>query len=319
MINFAHGEVFMSGTFTAYFLAIYLDSTGFWNQHPIISILLVLALATVVSVTIAVVLERIAYRPLRGAPRLVPLITAIGASFFLQYTFRRSLWFGRQDLSRYRCAEGHLDHFWIRDPQDSSCGNCCSSHFHDWLRLYVQKTKAGRAMRAVAEDKEAAALMGINVDRVIVNTFALGGASAAAAGIMYALIFKQVNAFMGFIPGIKAFTAAVLGGIGSLPGAFVGGLFLGIVESIGPSLVLDGLGIPAPYQLKDAIAFLMLVLVLIFRPSVSWARICRRRRPKGDMNMTQDKKFTWQDALKLGLIGGVLELFVCLVGMVAGL
>jgi branched-chain amino acid transport system permease protein len=109
--------------------------------------------------------------------------------------------------------------------------------------------------------------MGIDVDRVIVNTFALGGASAAAAGIMNAMMFKQVNAFMGFIPGIKAFTAAVLGGIGNLAGAMLGGLFLGIVESLGPSLVLDGLGIPAPYQLKDAIAFLMLVLVLIFRPS----------------------------------------------------
>jgi len=112
-----------------------------------------------------------------------------------------------------------------------------------------------------------AAMMGIDVDRVIVVTFGVGAAAAGAAGFLYAIVFKQVHFFMGFIPGIKAFTAAVLGGIGNIPGAMVGGLFLGIFESVGPILFLDGLGIVAPYQLKDVIAFTMLVMVLIFRPS----------------------------------------------------
>jgi branched-subunit amino acid ABC-type transport system permease component len=131
----------------------------------------------------------------------------------------------------------------------------------------VQHTKLGKAMRAVAEDKDVAALMGIDVDRIITSTFALGAALAGAAGVLYALIFRQVNFFMGFFPGLKAFTAAVLGGIGNVPGAMIGGLFLGVFESLGPSLFLEGLGITAPYQLKDVIAFTMLVLVLIFRPT----------------------------------------------------
>jgi len=128
------------------------------------------------------------------------------------------------------------------------------------------RTKLGKAMRAVAEDRDAAALMGINVDGIILFTFALGGAMAGAAGVLYALVFKQVHFFMGFVPGIKAFTSAVLGGIGNIPGAMLGGLFLGIVESVGPALFLDGLGIRAPYQLRDVIGFTMLLIMLIFRP-----------------------------------------------------
>lgn len=267
MINFAHGEVFMSGTFTAYFLASALDNSGYLNAHPILSILMILVLAAAVSTGIAIILERIAYRPLRGAPRLVPLITAIGASFFLQYTFRGLYGSGVKTYPDIDALSGEWTIFGVDILKTQAVVIVASVVIMLGLYTYVQKTKAGKAMRAVAEDKEAAALMGINVDRVIVNTFALGGAMAASAGIMYAMMFKQVNAFMGFIPGIKAFTAAVLGGIGNLPGAMLGGLFLGVVESLGPSLVLDGLGIPAPYQLKDAIAFLMLVLVLIFRPS----------------------------------------------------
>jgi len=135
------------------------------------------------------------------------------------------------------------------------------------LYYFIKRTKVGKAMRAVAEDKDVAALMGIDVDRIITITFALGAVMAGAAGVLYGLMFRQVNFFMGFFPGLKAFTAAVLGGIGSVPGAMLGGLFLGIFESLGPSLFLEGLGIAAPYQLKDAIAFTMLVLVLIFRPT----------------------------------------------------
>jgi branched-chain amino acid transport system permease protein len=137
------------------------------------------------------------------------------------------------------------------------------------LILYgiVQYTKFGKAMRSVSEDKETAALMGIDVDSTISFTFILGGASAGVAGILYVILFPVAHFFMGFIPGIKAFTAAVLGGIGNVPGAFLGGLILGVLESVGPSLFLDGMGIPAPYQLKDVIAFIILVFILIFRPS----------------------------------------------------
>jgi branched-chain amino acid transport system permease protein len=135
------------------------------------------------------------------------------------------------------------------------------------LVYFVERTRTGRAMRAVSEDKDVAAMMGINVDRIIVTTFAVGGLLAGAAGILYALIFGQVDWFMGFLPGIKAFTAAVLGGIGNITGAMLGGLTLGMLENVGPPLLLSGAGVPSPNQLRDVIAFTVLVLVLIFRPN----------------------------------------------------
>jgi branched-chain amino acid transport system permease protein len=135
------------------------------------------------------------------------------------------------------------------------------------LYMFVERTKIGKAMRAVSEDKDIARLMGIDVDRTIMITFAVGGALAGAAGIFNGLFRPQgVYFFMGFVPGIKAFTAAVLGGIGNVPGAMVGGLFLGVIESVGPNLILEGLGIPAVNQLRDAFAFTLLVIILIFRP-----------------------------------------------------
>jgi branched-chain amino acid transport system permease protein len=227
--------------------------------------------------TVAVILERVAYRPLRGAPRLIPLITAIGASFFLQYTFRQLYGSGVERYPSIDALKGNV----AVGPLDIARVDLVVilSAFTMMLGLYfyVQKTKAGMAMRAVSEDKRVAALMGIDVDRVIVQTFVIGGALAGAAGVLYALIFGQVQWFMGFIPGLKAFTAAVLGGIGNIPGAMLGGLFLGLVESIGPFLFLEGLGVPSPNQLKDAIAFTMLVLVLIFRPTgILGERISKR-------------------------------------------
>jgi len=267
MINFAHSEVFMSGPFTAVFLAQYLDSIGLMDQSPILYVLLLGILSMVVSSGIAIILERVAYRPLRGAPRLIPLITAIGASFFLQYTFRGFYGSGVQayPLPEVFSQSIPIGNFRIFVTQIIVIAGALIM----MMILYgiVQYTKIGKAMRAVSEDKEISALMGIDVDRVIVFTFMLGGASAGAAGILYAIIFPVVNFFMGFIPGLKAFTAAVLGGIGSVPGAFLGGVLLGLIESIGPNLFLDGLGIPAPYQLKDAIAFAILVFILIFRPT----------------------------------------------------
>lgn len=267
MINFAHSEVFMSGPFTAVFLAKYLNEIGFYNTYPLISLLLITLLSATVSATIALLLERVAYRPLRYAPRLVPLITAIGASFFLQYTFRGMYGTQPESYPTLDILTGTLTLGPLQIPKADAV--VIVSGFIMMLTLYiiVQKTKMGKAMRSVSEDKEAAALMGINVDKVIVFTFFLGGVSAGVAGILYALIYRQVNFFMGFIPGLKAFTAAVLGGIGNVVGAWLGGTILGLIESIGPNLFLSGLGIPAPNQLKDGIAFAILVFILIFRPS----------------------------------------------------
>ncbi len=267
MINFAHSEVFMSGPFTAYFLADALDKSGFLAANPIVGLAMIFALSMAVSTLIAVLLERVAYRPLRGAPRLVPLITAIGASFFLQYAFRGLYGPSLKAYPEMALLAGSFDFGEFKVLKVHVVVIVAAIVLMTGLYYIVQNTKIGKAMRAVSEDRDTAALMGIDVDRVIVITFVLGGALAGAAGVLYSLVFRQVTFSMGFIPGIKAFTAAVLGGIGNIPGAMVGGLFLGLFESVGPSLFLDGLGIPAPYQLKDVIAFSMLVLVLIFRPS----------------------------------------------------
>ena len=267
MINFAHSEVFMGGPYTAYFVAAAFYSSGFLDQHPILCLAAIFLVSMAISTLIAVLLERIAYRPLRNAPRLVPLITAIGASFFLQYTFRGLYGSGFQAYPVVKILEGQWMLGEFRILKFQAVVILAAALMMTALYAFVQKTKMGKAIRAVSEDKEAASLMGIGIDRMIVTTFVIGGISAGAAGVLYALMFKQVHFFMGFIPGIKAFTAAVLGGIGNIPGAMLGGIFLGLVESVGPSLFLDGLGIVAPYQLKDAIAFTMLVLVLIFRPT----------------------------------------------------
>lgn len=267
MINFAHGEVFMAGAFTAVFLANWFNDIEFLNRSPFLAILILMVFAALVSMAVAVLLERVAYRPLRGAPRLVPLITAIGASFFLQYTFRGFYGSSFQSYPTVNALTGSVVLFGVNVPIVQIFVFFSALILMSGLYWLVERTKLGKSMRAVSEDKEVAALMGVDIDRVIVFTFAVGGALAGAAGIINGLYRPQgVYFFMGFIPGIKAFTAAVLGGIGSVPGAMLGGLFLGVIESIGPNLVLEGLGIDGANQLKDAIAFTMLVLVLIFRP-----------------------------------------------------
>lgn len=268
MINFAHSEVFMSGPYIGYYVATAMNQSGFLNQNPVVGILILFAVGVSVSTIVAVLVERIAYRPLRNAPRLVPLITAIGASFFLQYTFFRLFGSNIKIYPTVTALTGAFDtgSFKITFVQLLVIISAAAMMFA--LYEFVQRSRTGKAIRAVAEDKPTAALMGINVDQIIVITFVLGGSLAGAAGILYVLYFPQAVGFsMGFIPGIKAFTAAVLGGIGNVPGAMLGGLFLGLVEALGPSLFLNGLGVPAPYQLGDAISFTLLVLVLILRPS----------------------------------------------------
>jgi len=267
MINFAHSEVFMSGPYTAYYVAAYFHRSGLLETQPVLSMAMVFLVSMATSTLIAYLLELIAYRPLRTAPRLVPLITAIGASFFLQYVFRGLYGSGFQAYPVIKALEGPLYLGPVRILKFQLVVIFAAALLMLALYQFTQRTRLGRALRSVSEDKEAAALMGVDVDRMISMTFMIGGAAAGAAGVLYAIMFKQVHFFMGFIPGLKAFTAAVLGGIGNIPGAMLGGIFLGLVESIGPSLFLDGLGITAPYQLKDAIAFTMLVLVLIFRPT----------------------------------------------------
>ncbi len=266
MINFAHGEVFMFGAFGSYFVSRTLSNMGFLNSQPVLSTLILVVVAVATSVGVAVLLERIAYRPLRGAPRLVPLITAIGASLFLQNTAKG--FFGAQ--TRGYPTPALFDGTWtilgvpILRAQVVVMVVALLALFG--LRWFVANTRTGKSMRAVAEDREIASLMGIDVDRIIVTTFAIGGALAGIAAVLFALVFQVVGPFMGFIIGIKAFTAAVLGGIGSIPGAALGGLTVGVLESVGPSLFLTGFKIPGTNQLKDVVAFVILVFVLIFRP-----------------------------------------------------
>jgi branched-chain amino acid transport system permease protein len=275
MINFAHGEVMMLGAFGGYFVFEGLNAwivdganeISFLNAHPIISILLAFLVGMTVSMVMGILLERIAYRPLRGAPRLVPLISAIGASIFLQNAAqlifspqRRT--YNNPDL----LARGEGLHLTINQSEVVLTYTGIFTFVISILLLIalytlVQRTRLGRAMRAVAENKQTAALMGIDVDGVISRTFAVSGIMAGAAGVLWGIHNGIIYHYVGFIPGIKAFTAAVLGGIGNVPGAMVGGMFLGVVESVGPAV----LGID--FQLKDVIAFSILVLVLIFRPS----------------------------------------------------
>jgi branched-chain amino acid transport system permease protein len=266
-INFAHGEVFMSGAFIGYFAATALSGGGLWQSNPIIAMLITLLVSMVTSTLMAVLVERVAYRRLRNSPRLIPLITSIGVSFFLQYSFLGL--FGatvRTYPTLPPFLTGNITILGVPVQRSQLLVIVVAAVAMSGLWQFVTRTKTGRAMRAVAEDKEIAALMGINVDRTIVTTFAVGGAMAGIAGMLYGQLYG-VSFFMGFLPGIKAFTAAVLGGIGVIPGAMAGGVLLGLFEGVGPLLILGGLGIASPSQLRDAVAFSALVLVLIFRPS----------------------------------------------------
>jgi branched-chain amino acid transport system permease protein len=266
MINFAHGEVFMFGAYISFFFSDAWEKSGFLNSSPWLSMALLIVIAMVASMTVALLLERIAYRPLRNAPRLVPLITAIGASLFLQNTARG--FFGAQ--SRGYGVPTALEGSWtilgveVNRIQFVVLITVIVSVVA--LSLFVSRTRTGRSMRAVAADGEIASLMGIKVDRVIVITFAIGGLLAGIAAVLFSITFESVSFTMGVQPGIAAFTAAVLGGIGSIYGAALGGVLLGLLQSVGPALILTGYGIPSSFQLKGAFTFLVLVLVLIFRP-----------------------------------------------------
>jgi branched-chain amino acid transport system permease protein len=266
MINFAHGEVFMAGALGSSFVARSLQSNGLLDSNPILAIAILMVVAMAISGFIAFLLERVAYRPLRNAPRLVPLITAIGASLFLQNTFRGFFGAQAQRYPKPHVLDGSWTILGVQILRMQAVVILVAIVSLVALAWFVARTRTGKSMRAVAEDREIAGLMGIDVNRVIVITFLIGGALAGIAGVLFAMLFGGITPFSGFVPGIKAFTAAVLGGIGSITGAALGGLIIGLLESLGPSLLLTGYGIPATNQLKDVIFFTILVLVLIFRP-----------------------------------------------------
>lgn len=266
-INFAHGEVFMVGAFTGFIMSNKLDEAGWWEGSAFIpAIILTVIMCTLVATATAVLMERVAYRPLRGSPRLIPLITSIGVSFFIQNVV--ILLFGPGAKS-YPQPPAWLKekHTFLEIEGSKIVVFVVAAISMAGLWYLVERTKTGKAMRAVAEDKEIASLMGINVNRTIVTTFAVGGAMAGIAGILWGLVFKSVIATTGFLPGIKAFTAAVVGGVGNLGGAMAGGISLGSAEALAPLTLLEPLGVSGVSQLRDAVAFVLLILVLLFKPT----------------------------------------------------
>jgi branched-chain amino acid transport system permease protein len=271
-INFAHSEIFVLGAFVGVEILLLLESAGQLAMlHPVFVLLLVMVSGMLVSGLAAMGLERVAYRPLYGSPRLVALISAIGASFFLQDALRlfESLWRNTFYLT-YPTLE-LLDTtvplgLNVIVPVKSLLVIFTALLTLAALHLFVNRTRVGTAIRAVAQDPDTASLMGIPVNRVIALTFFVGGAMGGLAGVLFGLHYSLVNPYSGFFPGIKAFTAAVLGGIGNIPGAMLGGMVLGMLEAFAASylsIVTDG-AFGAEY--KDVFAFVVLILILILRP-----------------------------------------------------
>lgn len=258
MINFAHGELFMIGSFLAFTLIV---SGGLMNvvPNPYVGVLLVFILVACMVAFLGVLLERAAYRPLRRSTRLAPLVSALGASVFLQNAVMLVygggyLVFPENVLPNVNWSLGGVDISLMRVVI-----LFLSLVLMAALYFLVQKTRIGAAMRACSLDQDTARLMGINVDRIIALVFIIGPALGAIAGIMVGMYYRQINFTMGWAYGLRAFTAAILGGIGNIPGAMVGGLLLGVFEAIGAGYVSAAW--------KDAISFLILILILILRPT----------------------------------------------------
>lgn len=277
-INFAHSEIFMVGAVVGVELMRYMAAQGILqttNEYVVIGLAILLGM--VVAGTLAVTVERVAYKPLRGAPRLVPLISAIGMSFFLQDAVRFILGVTTGEFNVILPQFGTYDQFQLINIP----GMAAPLQIQNktillvlvtvvmllGLNYLVNGTKIGKAIRAVAQDRPTASLMGINVNLIISITFLIGGLLGGAAGVLFALKVTRLDPFVGFFPGIKAFTAAVLGGIGNLTGALLGGLVLGLLESFGASYlgIFTNGAFGAEY--KDILAFAILILILIFRPS----------------------------------------------------
>ncbi|MEO8937585.1 MAG: branched-chain amino acid ABC transporter permease [Burkholderiaceae bacterium] len=265
LINFAHGDVLMVGALTAYAVVTGLHAVAPGVPGPLL-LVAGLLVAIPVCIVVNVTIERVAYRPLRNAPRLAPLITAIGVSIILQTL--AMIIFGRNyKVFPPLLPNNSIDIAGALITPTQIMILIVAALMMGSLVLLVERTKLGRAMRATAENPRIASLMGVDSNRVIVATFAIGAALAAVAGVMVAANYSVAHFYMGFIPGLKAFTAAVLGGIGNIYGAMVGGLILGIVEALGAGYIgdlTDGF-LGSNYQ--DVFAFVVLVIVLTLRPS----------------------------------------------------
>lgn len=282
-INFAHGEFVMFGAFAGVELLIWLNAQGVLKTAEVGLALVWITLAVLLGMSVAgglaVTTERLAYRPLRGAPRLVPLIAAIGVSFLLQDTMRFLQSAINGDFYRTFPEFGPFAQRLTLFTVDMNGRPIDIAIQYKSIMLIafavvmlvalnylVNATRLGKAIRSVAQDQKTAALMGIDVNRIIALTFLIGGALGGAAGVLWAFRFTRVDPYMGFIPGLKAFTAAVLGGIGSIVGAMLGGMVLGLLESFSAAYfsIFSNGAFGAEY--KDIFAFGILILVLIFRP-----------------------------------------------------
>jgi branched-chain amino acid transport system permease protein len=284
LINFAHGDVFMVGAFVSYYAVarfqLHVWPAAVFPGLPqalvvIIGPLTVMLLSMIVCTLLAITIERVAYKPLREAPRIAALITAIGVSFFLEFFGALNFVFSPRfipyqrpfDVVTWYIKDGvHL----VSAAQAPPDGSITFSNIflivvlasiltQLLLQFLVRRTKIGKAMRAVSFDKQAARLMGINVDFVISVTFAIGAAFAGLGGVLYAIAYSSIWSQLGILPGLKAFVAAVLGGIGSIPGAFIGALIMGQAEA----LTMGYISTP----MRDAVAFTILILVLLVRPT----------------------------------------------------
>lgn len=256
LLNFAHGDIYMLGAFIGF--AALTSLGGIPASLSIVALLVVMLLSMLLTGTAGVIIERLAYRPLRGAPRLAVLITAVGVSFSLEYGV--SAIAGPNPRAFPIRLEGHVFNLLgarISLPQIILM--LIAAVLMILLNFYIQKTSTGRAMRSIAQDRNASLLMGINVNSVITRTFFIGSALAGAAGVMAGAYYGKIDFLMGFIIGLKAFTAAVIGGIGNIKGAMLGGLVLGFVEAFGAEW-FGG-------QWRDVFAFAVLILFLTLRPT----------------------------------------------------
>ncbi|MGW8271981.1 MAG: branched-chain amino acid ABC transporter permease [Thermodesulfovibrionales bacterium] len=263
LINFAHGEIYMIGAYLGIIFLGFFTALGLTQYSIALSLVLTIVLAVGVSSAYGFTVEKIAYKPLRGAHRLSPLISAIGMSIFLQNYVMITQ--GATDRvfpnvfggSGVEVAGAKATYLQIAMILSSGVLMLA-------LHMFINRTRIGKAMRATAQDKTMASLVGINVDRVISATFIIGSGLAAVAGLMVGMYYGLVNYFIGYMAGIKAFTAAVLGGIGSIYGAMFGGLLLGIMESFGASYLSS--------EYKDAYAFILLIIILLFKPTGLFGR-----------------------------------------------
>ncbi|MFA7670387.1 MAG: branched-chain amino acid ABC transporter permease LivH [Burkholderiaceae bacterium] len=259
MINFAHGEIYMIG---AYVGLVTLSAIGVSAGLPVaLIILLMLIVAVLVTAVYGYAVEKVAYAPLRGSPRLVPLISAIGMSIFLQNWV--AVGQGARDMAVPALITGALQvnvgDYTITAPYSRIMIILVTVVLMFMLHMYIKHSRLGRASRACSQDLRMANLLGIDTNKIISFTFVVGAMLAAVGGVLIALAIGKLNPFIGFLAGIKAFTAAVLGGIGSIPGAMLGGVLLGLAETFAAAYISS--------QYKDIVAFSLLVLILLFRPT----------------------------------------------------